>query len=267
MWDADAILDSEMADAEVCISENCRYCIEPFPCVSNRLASKIVFLVDPSLPDCLPDYVKIESFCVHPYYFSEACQAYDANGCSSCAAGYHLRGKRCVVSSCSAPNCLECAGGGCAVCVEQYSVIDGWCEPTKVVDGCARGSGLLDGVCVRNVCLDPNCVLCDQQGACLECHRLFYLLYGYCYALACAPDLLICEPGLNLFVCKSGQIVARGQACADRQWCLDRNCERCLGEVCVECAFGFVQDTNGLCLERLASEEPQIAEDEREESY
>ena len=76
---------------------------------------------------------------------------------------------------------------------------------------CDVGYSFSNSGCVRNVCTDSNCNLCESNGNCFSCKVGFNAASGSCQQINCGANCQICMDGQTCLLCNNGQIASNGQ--------------------------------------------------------
>ena len=136
----------------------------------------------------------------------EHCTACDANSCFGCAAGYDLRGEKCVPEKCP-DGCKACSTpDSCDVCDTGYELYAGTCAAIDCPDG-----KYLSGSTCRNC--PPGCGKCSDAQTCLACSSSEYYLSGtLCRKCAGAlSDCETCSDAKTCLSCKNGKTLKNGR--------------------------------------------------------
>lgn len=136
----------------------------------------------------------------------EHCTACDANSCFGCAAGYDLRGEKCVPEKCP-DGCKACSTpDSCDVCDTGYELYEGTCAAIDCPDG-----KYLSGSTCRNC--PPGCGKCSDAQTCLACSSSEYYLSGtLCRKCAGAlSDCETCSDAKTCLSCKNGKTLKNGR--------------------------------------------------------
>ena len=78
---------------------------------------------------------------------------------------------------------------------------------------CQPGYSILNGLCLKNVCNDSNCNICDVNGGCFSCNLNYRVNQNQgCSQIKCGANCSVCfDNPIRCGLCMSGFILVSGR--------------------------------------------------------